>query len=65
MKVLEIKFFLQRHRKIIAVIVIIVLIGLFVLGLERIDINVVVRNSTMFGVIGTLLGAVVGEFLHY
>ena len=60
MKVLEIKFFLQRHRKIIAVIVIIVLIGLFVLGLERIDINVVVRNSTMFGVIGTLLGAVVG-----
>ena len=28
--------------------------------LERIDINVVVRNSTMFGVIGTLLGAVVG-----
>ncbi len=60
MKGLEIKFFLQRHRKIIACIAIVVFIGLFVLGLERIDINAIVRNSTIFGVIGTLLGAVVG-----
>ena len=60
MKSLMIKFFLQRHRKIIAFIAIIVFVGFIVLGLKRIDVNAVVNNSTMFGVIGTLLGAVVG-----
>lgn len=60
MKSLKIKIFLQRHRKIIAFIVVIAFVGFIVLGLERIDINAVANNSTMFGVIGTLLGAVVG-----
>lgn len=60
MKQLKVKIFLQRHRKIIALFSMIAFVGLLLLGLQRTDINLIIEDSNVLGIIGTLLGAVVG-----
>lgn len=63
MKRLKFKFWIQKYRKILFDIVILALVGMIILLISKVSINVNIADSTVIGVAGTLLGAVIGGFL--
>lgn len=60
MKRLKLSFFLTKYRIIIIVVLVIILVGVVTFGVLQIDSDKIMGNSTLFGVIGTLLGALIG-----
>ena len=62
MRKLKAKFFVQRYRKCIYIVIIVALVGFITINLNKINSSVIVQNPTLFGVIGTLVGAVIGGF---
>lgn len=60
MKRLKLRFFLTKYRIIIIVLIVISLVGVVTFGVLQIDSDKIMGNSTLFGVIGTLLGALIG-----
>lgn len=62
MRKLKVRFFIQHYRKIIFIIAIIILLGLLMFCLNKINSKVIIENPTLFGVFGTLVGAIIGGF---
>ncbi len=63
MNQLKFKFWIQKYKKILFGIVILALVGIITLLISKVSINVNIADSTVIGVAGTLLGAVIGGFL--
>ena len=57
---LKIRLFMTKYRFLIIVAFAITLIGIIIWGVSQIDSNIIIGDSTLFGVIGTLLGAIIG-----
>lgn len=57
---LKIRLFMTKYRFLIIVAFAITLIGIIIWGVSKIDSNIIIGDSTLFGVIGTLLGAIIG-----
>lgn len=62
MKRLKVNFFIQKHKKILFLIAIIMSVGFGIVGIGKISGEMISDNPTMFGVAGTLIGAVIGGF---
>lgn len=62
MKRLKAIFFMQKHKKFLFFIATIISVGLGILAIEKINGKIISDNPTMFGVAGTLIGAVIGGF---
>lgn len=62
MRKLKVRFFIQQYRKIIFIIIITILLGFLMFYLNKINAKAIIENPTLFGVIGTLVGAIVGGF---
>lgn len=60
MKLLKFRVFLQKHRRIIFILGLCVGILTIVVCAVNINLQLLTKNSTMFGVVGTLLGAIIG-----
>lgn len=60
---LKFKFWIQKYKKFLFGIVILVLVGIILLLISKASINENIADSTVIGVAGTLLGAVIGGFL--
>ena len=63
MQRLKLKFWFQKYIKILFSIVILALVGIILLLISKVSMNVDIADSTVIGVAGTLLGAVIGGFL--
>ena len=64
MRKLKVRFFIQYYRKIIFIIAIIILLGFLMFCLNKINSKVIIENPTLFGVFGTLVGAIIGVFFR-
>lgn len=62
MKRLKIKIFIRRHRWLFTLAIIIILFGGFTLLLRNVDISSITSDPTIFGALGTLVGAFIGGF---
>lgn len=60
MNLLKARVFLQKHKKIIIVSELGILFVILFLLCKSINKELVINNPTMFGVLGTLLGAIIG-----
>lgn len=60
MKRLKFSFFITKYRIVIIAVLVIALVGGVTLGMLQLDGDKIMENSTLFGVIGTLLGALIG-----
>lgn len=60
MKRLKLRFFITKYRIFIIVVLVIAVVGVVTLGALQIDGDKIIGNPTLFGVIGTLLGAIIG-----
>ena len=60
MNLLKARVFLQKHKKIIIVSELGILFVILFLLCKSINKEFVINNPTMFGVLGTLLGAIIG-----
>lgn len=60
MRRLKVKFYIQQYRKYIYIVVSAVLVGLIVFNINKINRSFLIENPTLFGVLGTLVGAVIG-----
>ena len=60
MNLLKARVFLQKHKKIIIVSELGILFVILFLLCKSINKELVIKNPTMFGVLGTLLGAIIG-----
>lgn len=63
MKRLKMKLFVSKYRTEIGLALIIVLGIIITLGILKIDSNKLAENPTLFGVMGTLMGAIIGGVL--
>ena len=57
---IKIKFFITKYRIVIIVVLVIALVGGVALGMLQLDGDKIMGNSILFGVMGTLLGALIG-----
>lgn len=62
MKRLKVNFFMQKHKKFLFFIVTIIGVVFGVFAIKKINGEMISNNPTMFGVAGTLIGAVIGGF---
>lgn len=62
MKRLKVNLFIQKHKKILFLIAIMMSVGFGIVGIGKINGKMISDNPTMFGVAGTLIGAVIGGF---
>lgn len=62
MRKLKARFFIQQYRKFIFIIIVVAVIGSIMFSLSKINGKVFIENPTLFGVIGTLAGAIIGGF---
>ena len=62
MKRLKVNFFMQKHKKFLFFIVTIIGVVFGVFVIKKINGEMISNNPTMFGVAGTLIGAVIGGF---
>lgn len=60
MKRLKMKFFISKHRIVIIAALVTALVSAVTWGVLQIDCDRISEDSTLFGVIGTLLGAIIG-----
>ncbi len=60
MKRLKLRLFISKYRIVIIVALVITLVGVVTFSALQIDGDKIIGNSTLFGVIGTLLGALIG-----
>lgn len=60
MKRLKLRLFISKYRIVIIVALVIALVGVVTFSALQIDGDKIIGNSTLFGVIGTLLGALIG-----
>lgn len=65
MKKLKVSLFFYKNKKIIIFITMIVIITIVIFGYSIVDINIAEINPTIFGVVGTLLGAAIGGFFSF
>ena len=62
MKQLKVKFFMLKHKRLLFLMVVIISVVLGIVGIGKINEKMISDNPTMFGVAGTLTGAVIGGF---
>lgn len=62
MRKLKTRFFIQKYRKFIFIFVVFIVIGFIMFSLRKVNGKFFVENPTLFGVIGTLVGAIIGGF---
>lgn len=60
MQGLKIRYWIEKHKKIIVSFLTIVIIALLIWGIANIDLSFIVEDAALFGVVGTLLGAIIG-----
>lgn len=60
MKQIKFKIFLQKYKKIIEIIIVLIIVCYIGYAVYRIDDNIITQNPTMFGVMGTLIGSIIG-----
>lgn len=65
MKKLKVSLFFQKNKKLLFFIIMIVIISIVILGCSIVSTNIAEINPTVFGVVGTLLGAVIGGFFSF
>lgn len=63
MRRLKLYYLIQKNRKVIFSGLVLVLVGIVILMLSKENISVNTNDSTVIGVVGTLLGAIIGGFL--
>lgn len=59
---LKMKLFLLKYKKIISILLLIVFAIILSFGFCKVSSKMIIENPTVFGVIGTLVGAVIGGF---
>lgn len=60
MKKLKVNFWLQKHRKLLLLVMLFVALYMTIVGMTKMDFCTLTENAGLFGVVGTLLGAFIG-----
>jgi hypothetical protein len=60
MKKLKVNFWLQKHRKLLLLVMLFVALYITIVGMTKMDFCTLTENAGLFGVVGTLLGAFIG-----
>ncbi len=60
MQGLKVKYWMEQHKKVIILFLTIAIMLLIIWGIPNVDLSFIVEDATLFGVVGTLLGAVIG-----
>lgn len=56
MKKLKVNFWLQKHRKLLLLVMLFVALYMTIVGMTKMDFCTLTENAGLFGVVGTLLG---------
>ncbi len=60
MKGLKIRYWFEKHKKLVLLLLMTVILILIIWSGIKVDISFIVQDASLFGVFGTLLGAVIG-----
>ena len=60
MKSLKIRYWFEKHKKIIILLLIVAVLAIVIWSGIKVDISFIVEDAALFGVAGTLLGAIIG-----
>lgn len=60
MQGLKVKYWMEKHKKIIILFLGIAILVVIIWMVTNIDLSFIIEDATLFGVVGTLLGAVIG-----